>query len=311
MDTHGRYQILDQIRGLALLSMFLYHGVWDLVYLFGWDLPWYHGPAAYVWQQSICWTFILLSGFCFPFGKRKLRRAACVFGAGVLVSAVTLVFLPEDPVLFGVLTLTGTCMFLWIGLEKVFSGLFPAVGLVGSALLFLLTRNVNEGWLGFEGLRLVRLPESWYADLFSAWLGFPAADFFSVDYFSLIPWLFLFSAGCFLNRLVFRTGARVCTAQVTGTDAQVCTAQVTGTGAQVCTAQVTGTGAQVCTAQVTGTGAQEERPVSGGRLPEGFGAKSGWSVPKGLAWLGRHSLLLYLLHQPVTYGLLWAADRLC
>ena len=30
-----RYQVLDTIRGCALVSMILYHTSWDLVYLFG------------------------------------------------------------------------------------------------------------------------------------------------------------------------------------------------------------------------------------------------------------------------------------
>ena len=30
-----RYLILDEIRGFTLLNMFFYHGIWDLVYLFG------------------------------------------------------------------------------------------------------------------------------------------------------------------------------------------------------------------------------------------------------------------------------------
>ena len=43
---------------------------------------------AAVWQQSICWVFILLSGFCLPLGHHPFRRGAVVFGAGALVTAV-------------------------------------------------------------------------------------------------------------------------------------------------------------------------------------------------------------------------------
>ena len=55
---------LDTIRGITLLSMMLYHTCWDLVFLFGKKIPGYSGFGGYVWQQSICWTFILLAGFC-------------------------------------------------------------------------------------------------------------------------------------------------------------------------------------------------------------------------------------------------------
>ena len=50
--------------------MIAYHACWDLVYLFHADWDWYRGTGAYIWQQSICWTFILLSGFCFSLGRR-------------------------------------------------------------------------------------------------------------------------------------------------------------------------------------------------------------------------------------------------
>ena len=53
---------------------------WDLVYLFEQDLPWFHSSLCYWWQQSICWRFIFLSGFCWPLGKRAVRRAVQVFG---------------------------------------------------------------------------------------------------------------------------------------------------------------------------------------------------------------------------------------
>ena len=65
-------------------------------------------------------------------------------------------------------------------------------------LCFLLTRNVNEGMLGFEKFQLIELPQRWYCNMFTTYLGFPGPGFFSTDYFSLIPWFFLFVTGYFI-----------------------------------------------------------------------------------------------------------------
>ena len=109
-------------------------------------------------------------------------------------------------------------------------------------MLFALTYHLGERWLGFGGLRLA-LPDAWYANYFTAFFGFLPFDFYSTDYFALLPWLFLFWAGYFLHGVVGR--ARM-------------------------------------------------EPLRR-------------SVCPALGWMGRHSLLLYLLHQPVIYGVLSAA----
>ena len=103
----GRYALLDELRGLDLVSMMLYHACWDMMFLFGIWMDWYAGMPGRLWQQTICWVFILLSGFCVPLGHRTLKRGAQVFAAGALVTVVTLVFMPEDRVVFGVLTFLG------------------------------------------------------------------------------------------------------------------------------------------------------------------------------------------------------------
>ena len=113
-----RYELLDTLRGLTILSMVMYHGTWDLVYLFDMKWDWYDGTGAYVWQQSICWTFILLSGFCWSFSRNHLRRGGLVFGGGVMVSLVTNILMPENRILFGILTCIGSCMLLMIPVEK-------------------------------------------------------------------------------------------------------------------------------------------------------------------------------------------------
>lgn len=215
----GRYALLDELRGLDLVSMMLYHACWDMMFLFGIWMDWYIGWPGRLWQQSICWVFILLSGFCVP-----------------------LVFMPEDRVVFGVLTFLGSAMLLTGVLEPLLKKIPPAAGLAVSAVLFALTYHLDERWLGFGGLRLA-LPDAWYANYFTAFFGFLPFDFYSTDYFALLPWLFLFWAGYFLHFCM---------------------------------------------------GRQRMEPLRR-------------SVCPALGWMGRHSLLLYLLHQPVIYGVLSAA----
>lgn len=245
LQTAARYRLLDELRGLDLISMMLYHGMWDVVFLFGVVQKWYTGRPGFVWQQSICWVFILLSGFCLPLGHHPFRRGAVVFGAGALVTAVTLLFLPEDVVWFGVLTLLGSSMLLTAALDPLLRRVPPAVGVAVSALLFWGTYPTMNGFWNLPGGRLA-LPLALYASWPTAYLGFMPKSFFSTDYFPLLPWLFLFWAGYFLHHLVGR-----------------------------------------------------------GRL-----APLRRSVCPPLGWMGRHSLVLYLLHQPVILGVLTVAFRL-
>ncbi len=196
-----RYHILDSFRGLVLLSMIAYHTIWDMVYIFGEKWGWYKSDLAYAWQQSICWSFILLSGFCWSFGKVKWKRGLTVFMAGITISVVTMLVMPENRILFGVLTLLGSCMLLMIPLEHIMRRIKPEIGLVISFMVFLFIRHINDGYLGFGEWELMKLPGSLYSNLFMTYLGFTEDSFFSTDYFSLLPWSLLFITGYFLYRV--------------------------------------------------------------------------------------------------------------
>lgn len=197
-----RYHLLDLLRGITILSMVLFHGTWDLVFLYGCSIPWYISNQGYIWQQSICWTFIFLSGFCWSMGGHKLKRGLIVFGAGLLVTVITLVLMPEERVVFGVLTLHGTCMILAIILKKVLELVPSKVGFAANILLFFIFRDVNEGYLGFEKIKLVKIPKVFYQNMLTTFLGFPTADFYSTDYFSLLPWIFLFLSGYYWYHII-------------------------------------------------------------------------------------------------------------
>ena len=190
-----RYEVLDTIRGINLVSMILYHGMWDVVNFFHYDIPWYEGIPGYIWQQSICWVFVLLSGFCWSIGRRKVLRGFQVFLAGLLVTMFTLIFMPEERIVFGILTFLGSAMLLMIPIEKMTTHVPAAAGMSGSFFLFLITKPVSMGFLGLCDLPLWRLPVGLYRNLLTTYLGFPENNFFSNDYFPLIPWLFLFMMG--------------------------------------------------------------------------------------------------------------------
>lgn len=200
-----RYEKLDGIRGMALLHMVAYHTIWDLVYLYELDWNWYKEKGAYIWQQGICWTFIFLSGFCWSLGSRTCKRGIIVFLGGVIITLVTVAVMPQNRVVFGVLTLIGSCMLLMQIFDQWLRRLPAALGVMVSFLLFFLTRNINEGWFGFEQWDIIQLPTALYCNLFMTYLGFTQSDFYSTDYFSLFPWAFLFLAGYFSYRFVSKT----------------------------------------------------------------------------------------------------------
>lgn len=265
-----RYHIIDEIRGITLCSMIVYHTVWDLVYMFGCDWAWYRSDVAYWWQQSICWCFILLSGFCFSLGKRKFRRGFIVLGAGTVVTIVTHIFIPAQKVRFGVLTMLGASMLLMALLEKVINVFFTKkrwnacwyyIGLGLSLLLFLLTREINNHHLGFEKFRVCRLPDYMYQgnDLMT-FLGFTRSGFYSTDYFSLMPWFFLFAVGYYFYHIV----------KVKGALENLSKEKVIY---------------------------QKCESLQNGEVVSGFGL----IFSKCFGFMGRHSLIIYLLHQPVIY----------
>ncbi|MBQ3064934.1 MAG: DUF1624 domain-containing protein [Clostridia bacterium] len=196
-----RYGALDSLRGLTLISMILYHAMWDLVYLFDVSAPWYESKGAMIWQQSICWTFILLSGFCHSMGRNPLRRGLIVFSASLLITLVTLILMPDERIVFGVLTLIGVSMLLTIPVGKLCGRIPPWLGFFASFLLFLLMKTVSSRRLVVLGTVIARLPDALYANTATAFFGFPSYDFYSTDYFPLLPWYFLYLTGFFLYRI--------------------------------------------------------------------------------------------------------------
>ena len=201
MAEDRRYHLIDALRGLALLNMAAYHFLFDVNVIFGKAPSWYLRPDVRIWQQAICWTFILIAGFSFHLGRRhNLRRGLFLNACGLLITAVTLIAVPSEAIWFGILNFMGCAILLTIPLESVLQRLCPEAGLVVSFSLFLLLRNVPGGTIGI-GPWVWKLPASLYRFRILAPLGFPDPLFRSGDYFPMLPWYFLFLCGWFLGKL--------------------------------------------------------------------------------------------------------------
>lgn len=197
-----RYTVPDIIRGVSVIAMIVYHTMWDLVYLFGVSVPWFKTDMGFLFQQSICWSFVLISGFCWHLGKKKIRRGIIVLACSLVLTAVTAIVMPEQIILHGVLSLIGTAMLVTIPLDKIFKKVHPLWGIVISFLLFLLTYDVNNGFVGIAGHKLFELPENLYLNTVTAFFGFPHDAFYSSDYVPILPWIFVFFIGYFIYALL-------------------------------------------------------------------------------------------------------------
>lgn len=224
--TVPRIHRLDELRGFCVLMMILYHFAFNLVTMG--ILP--SSLIGTQWVQLLrvifAGIFVLIAGICCLFSRHNLKRGVCCYLAGILVEWVTS-FLPGMQIRFGILHMLGSAMVLFALGEPLLSKIPPKVGLGVSILLAALSWQFSAEML----------PDIFYTGGLYA-LGLPGPDFFSADYYPLLPWGMVFLGGYFLGRICrFRP----------------------------------------------------DRPI----FPL-FG------------WIGKHSLIIYLLHQPLFY-LIFAA----
>lgn len=119
-------------------------------------------------------------------------------------------------------------MLILVPFEKPLKKLNPYIGFCVFVAVFILTKNIPHKYWEF-------------GNLFTAYIGFPGIEFWSADYFPLVPWLFLYVSGFYMY-IIFKKH---------------------------------------------------------NLLKIFYG-----TTIKPLEFMGRHSLVIYMLHQPVIYGVL-------
>lgn len=239
MDTPRRYHTIDAIRAAAVISMVLYHLYYDIFCLFGGHPEYCLLTPIYLWERSICITFIVISGVSLNFSRHGYRRGLIVAGCAMAVTLVTYVMFPEEAIWFGVLHLLSVSMLLTTAIKSLLNKLKPIVGMIVFFVLFMLCYGIPKGHIGLFSYPLIRLPATLYQYKWLSVVGFLSGDYYSMDYFPILPWVFLFLFGYHLWRFI---------------------------------------------------------------KEKGFDKVFYKKIPV-LDFIGRHSLLIYMLHQPILYGI--------
>ncbi len=226
-SINNRFEILDVLRGIAIVLMVAYHFCFDLSYFklarfdFYYDAFWLH------LRTFILSLFLLLVGISLWLAHNKeikfnsaLKRAGVIAINAGLVSAATWYLFGDRWVFFGVLHF------------------IAFASLVG--LLFVRHRLLSLS-IGLLLLAMNAIQHTWFDQSWRQWLGMMTHKPSTEDYVPLIPWLGVVLIGLFIARWIPLVNKKC------------------------------------------------------GVINDKLSA---------LAFMGRHSLIIYMLHQPVMIGIL-------
>lgn len=228
----NRYPVIDMLRGVAILLMFVFHFSFDLNYFGVVSIHFLEDPFWLNFRRLIVSLFLILVGISLHLATRDgirwsswSRRMTLLLVYAGLVTAGSRMMFPETFIYFGILH---------------FIALASALGLLFTRLY----------WTNLLlGVSIILLDINYSNTLFNAphlqWLGLmtylPATE----DYVPLLPWFGVVLIGMFLGQTLF-----------------------------------------------------DDRPMAW------LSWNSRQPVARWLAFGGRHSIHIYMLHQPVFIGLL-------
>lgn len=232
--TTSRYQIIDVLRGIAILMMFSFHFSFDLNYYGFIQQDFYHSLFWTHYRIVIVSTFLALVGISLFLATRHgfkatayFRRLGLLVLFAALVSLASYVQFPNSMIFFGILHFIAVASVLGLAFTR-FYWLNLCIG-IGLIIIG------NQVQLSFFNHSL------WQ------WFGLMTQKPITEDYVPLLPWFGVVLIGLFLGKFIYQQN----------------------------------------------------------HLPRLQSWKSEHPIFKTLGFAGKHSLIIYMIHQPIFMGLLY------
>jgi len=200
-----RFIEIDMLRGFAIIIMIIGHVFWDLDY-FG-LMPMNDGIYD-ILKIIVQPMFFLLVGISLVLSKKKIEqmktydqnefdkrlvfRGLKIFGLGIIFTIITLIFIPERPIFFGVLHCIGLSIILSVPFLKIrkYNLLFVVTILFASYVI--------SGY-SMESPTILHLA-----------LGIHQSNIgsYTIDYFPLLPWFGICILGIILGDFLYSGNER-------------------------------------------------------------------------------------------------------
>ena len=243
-NKKNRVQALDFLRGLAIILMVADHIFFNLHEFYGIRIPYIYdslngNPIGMIYvslETFFRLLFVVISGACCIFSKNNLLRGVKLLGIALIITLVTYLFSPDEVIIFGILHCLAVCMIIGHFINRL--PFYVPASLGGCIIL-----------LGFSKVLESISPASNYLMI----LGITNENFFSADYFPLIPYLGWFFIGIALGKLLYGDDKR-----------------------------------------------HDSKPHSSKKLPVFLS-----SIISVISFVGRYSLWMYILHQPVVLAVMY------
>lgn len=250
VNERKRIHLLDEVRGIAILCMVLYHGFFIAGETFGYE--W--GTAAFDFYTPLepffACVFIFVCGISCSLSRNNLKRGLKLLAVALGISFVSCVVMPAlkfegAEIYFGILHFLSVCILIYALAEKGIKMINPYAGILVCAVLFPLFSGIEHGTLNYGNVFVLNLPEVLYKTNYLMPFGLYNGSFHSADYFPVFPDIFVFFAGVFAGIHFSEKGFSRFTYE-------------------------------------------KRAPFFG--------------------FIGRHTLIIYILHMPVIFGILYIAD---
>ena len=200
--SYERFWEIDLLRGTAVVMLIVFHFLYDLNYFDIYNISLYSGYfLIFVYFGASLFLLLVGISLSLSFSRTEkvltkkelqlkyLKRGLKIFGLGLLITLVSWGYLGEGFVVFGVLHCIGISIILaYIFLRFRYQNLlFGIVFILAGIILKTLTFDFN--WL--------------------IWLGFKPSQFYTVDYFPLLPWFGFVLIGIFLGNSMYPNSKRI------------------------------------------------------------------------------------------------------
>jgi len=207
-NANGRIWEIDFLRGIAIILMVLFHFLYDLNHFSITQYPLYTGYFSYL-SYGTASIFVFLVGVSLTISYNRLnqknsssdlsmkyvKRGAKIIGLGMIITILTLSFqfvvpeyFPRGFVVFGILHCIGVSIILSIPFIR-----YRLFNIIAGSIIIFIGGYLNIFSFDFPWL----LP-----------FGFVPKQFFSIDYFPLIPWFGVVLIGIATGNYVYTGGKR-------------------------------------------------------------------------------------------------------